>query len=104
MSLVANIILKTHAGEPDENAQHLNEYFAREYKSQCNAGRPMLVEVGDHCGGIKGFECNLYIGAVNYLMKDKLIEAFRGMRWQWGDCTELMIQGQDDDQFTVYHP
>lgn len=61
-----------------------------------------LVQVNQHGGGSKCIQCDIFIGAINHLDAEALINAYSLTPWEAADCTQLMIKEEEEDRFTVY--
>lgn len=104
MSRVTNVIL-AHGdlGNPEARTEQINKFFANEDGSPGGG----FVHVEDKglpngwYGGTKFLECELLLGAFNYLNLDKLIAHLRTIQWTFPDNVQLIVKGQDDDRFTT---
>lgn len=53
-------------------------------------------------GGNKKLECNLFIGAYNYLPLDELIEFMKtDMSWDDIETVQIMVKEPNDDRFRI---
>jgi hypothetical protein len=58
----------------------------------------------DHlAGGNKAFEASMYATAFNYLSVEALAVALSTLPWKNRESVQLLLQGQNDDAFTI-HP
>ena len=85
MSVVTNVILVTC-----HEADKAKELYSR------------FSEVDDKAGGNKCMECSIVMAGINYLDRDSFIEAFRKTKWEYPECAQLMLMGQDDDIFETF--
>jgi hypothetical protein len=105
MSVVTNIILVTgiegddEEGMPSPGAAKLNLWIENEHQS---CGPNALVKVDHIGGGNKAIESDMYIGAVNYLIKEDLVAVFRSIKWERPESAQLIIREQDEDKYSVY--
>ena len=61
-----------------------------------------LVQVDQLAGGPKCMECDVFMAAYNYLDRDEIIRVFKSVEWECPEEAQLMVKGQDDEQFTIY--
>lgn len=87
MSHVTNIILKTAY---DEDRDLIAEKF------------PMLSLTSEQAGGDKHMECDVFMGAKNYLDLDELVGTFRKAPWDDPENVQLLIQRQNENRFEEY--
>ena len=103
MSVVTNVILVySVTGDEDDQFKPLEAINAA-----CNAGR--LVHVEDpalppdwFCNG-KTLECNVAVGAYNYLRLSDWLAAMRDIDFdQWGcEFVQVLVMEQDDERFRL---
>ena len=101
MSSVTNIILACSVLEKDD-------ILNQEFKKLVYNGTPFnIVSVNSDqlkkawYGGTKYLECNLYIGAYNYMDLEKLITDLKKIKWEDPDFVQLIVKLQDDDKFKI---
>lgn len=104
MSRVTNIILSTgYENDLDKIIDQINAY---------------LIEKGMHTGlvsidtdtlprgwygGSKMLECELFIGAFNYLHLEEFLEHLKSYSWQYPECVQVIYKEQQDDRFSVWN-
>ncbi len=101
MSNVTNVIL--HIGileNRDQKIEEVNRYF------QKDDIYPLVSVVDeklprDWYGGSKRLECNLYLGAFNYLGLDEFLAHLRTIQWEEPESLQLIIKEQGDDKFRI---
>lgn len=102
MSSVTNIILKTGCTDEGDATQQCIDTLLLAFLEKHPRATPPLVQVDRQGGGDKYMECDLFIGAINYLDRNWLLEVFRGLPWPDPEEVQLFLQTQEQDQFTMY--
>lgn len=101
MSYVTNVIL--HIGileNKDQKIEEVNTYFLdRDIYPLISVVDEKLPR--DWYGGDKRLECNLYLGAFNYLYLDEFIAHLRTIQWKDPESLQLIIKEREDDKFRV---
>lgn len=107
MSHVADIILTTpieDGGKKDgdsPNVDVLINYLRVEYHLEERPKSP-LEKVDGHAGGDKAMQCDVFIGAINYLDINGFIEVFKSIKWEYPEDIQLLIKDEHDDKFKLY--
>lgn len=98
MSYVTNIILFMGIlNDADEKILEVNDYFGDDQRG--------FVSVEDESlpngwyGGSKYLECDLFIGAFNYVNLKALIIHLKHI--EWADVVQLMILDEEDERFRI---
>lgn len=102
MSEVTNLIITTSLSE------NANEVMNKMKSFSVNKNEFRIVSVADNSlppcwyGGSKSLECNVFIGAYNYLDVIALLEFMRDeMQWKDPGSVQIIIQGQFDTKFKI---
>lgn len=104
MSSVTNIILATmidDGAEVDET--HPNVDLLGKYLRD-NHGGAKLIKVDHLVQAGKAMECDVFIAAINHFNTDSFIELFRVIEWEFPECAQLFVKGENDDCFSVHTP
>lgn len=100
MSVVTDIILITFiedgSGENEHlNVDLLNKYLLDHYRCE-------LVKVDNYAGGNKCMQCDVFIGAINYLDIDNFINQINKISWEHPESLQFLLQKEEDEYFTAY--
>jgi hypothetical protein len=104
MTDITNVILMTSIDdgawmESDHgNADILYEYLRNNYQGDS------LAKVDEHGGGRKRMSCDIFMAAIDYLNKEKLLKKFHAIDWQQPEQVQLLLKGSKDNVFQVYCP
>jgi hypothetical protein len=101
VSVVTDIILVTAIEDGGFDGQHpnvdkMNEWFQARYRGA------RLVKVDQHGGGNKAMQCDVFMGAINFLDVDALLAAFKAIEWQQHESVQLMLKQEHEERFTAY--
>jgi hypothetical protein len=117
MSVVTNTILATRVfdlsgtgstqADPHKVVSQLdivNEFFTNpdlrdKYRSHDKSGFRFVEDM--HVGGSKYLECELAIGAFNYLNLEGLILYLRTLKWKSPESVQLMVRKDQADRFEL---
>ena len=102
MSVVTDMILVTAIDDGGGEDKHPNADRLNAWIREAHGPTEALKKVDQHAGGNKAVQCDVFVGAINYLDEKGLIAAFRGVQWESPDCAQLMLKGEQKDRFTVY--
>jgi hypothetical protein len=106
MSTITDIILVTAIDDGGQfeddhpNAEKLSQWLRDDHESS-NVGLTIMPSRPIENG--RAIQCDIFLAAVNHLHTEAFIAAFRAIEWQHPDCVQLMLKGEHDDLFTVYH-
>ncbi|WP_027394089.1 hypothetical protein [Aquimarina latercula] len=101
MSEVTNLILTCSTGEKEKLILSKINQFKMDNKLF------KIVSINDKTlpdawyGGTKYMECNIFIGAYNYLNLEKLIDNLKSIEWEDPEDVQLIIKQQNDDHFRI---
>lgn len=100
MSYVTNVILATcidDGGSDDEhpNVDALNTWLEKRW------GKLTQVNQLANEGG-KAIECDIFIGAFNYLDVEGFVAAFRAIPWEMPESAQLLMKTEQEEQFAMY--
>ena len=104
MTDISNVILITAmddgacAHSDHAHADLINDFLTRHYQGD------RLNKVDHHGGGKKAMPLDMFIGAIDYLDRERLLEFYNQIPWDNPDRVQLMIQGRKDNGFTLYKP
>lgn len=99
MSVVTNLILHIGISEDEEERiKDVNKFF--EDKNGLVSLDDSKIPRGWY-GGSKMLECNLYIGAFNYLDLDEFIKHCKNIKWEYPDEIQIIVKEQEDDLFRI---
>ena len=104
MSRVTDIILITAIEDGAEcegehpNADRLSA-FIRE--NHYKVGVPLL-QVHEIAGGNKYMQCSVFAGAINHLNADAVVECFANIDWEYPECAQLLLKGEQENTFTSH--
>jgi len=107
VSEVTNLIITFSVSEDEvSRSSDINSFF--------NNGRPFDVVSADYesmrdphdkakrwYGGTKKLETPLYIGAINHLDMDALVDYLRMIGWESPELVQLMVKGENDSVFRI---
>ncbi|MGH1374631.1 MAG: hypothetical protein ACRBBW_21520 [Cellvibrionaceae bacterium] len=102
MTDITNVILVTSADdgawmESDHGSYDiLYEYLRKNYQGD------YLIKVDEQGGGKKRMTCDVFIGAIDYLNREELLETFNAINWQYPDKVQLLLRNSRDNTFKVY--
>jgi hypothetical protein len=48
--------------------------------------------------------CDIFMAAIDYLNKEKLLKKFHAIDWQQPEQVQLLLKGSKDNVFQVYCP
>jgi hypothetical protein len=97
MSVVTNVIVLTSASERHASIEEVNQWLAHDSEGNIPLARADTVFAGARC-----MECQVYVGAYNYLSVDGLLAKFRLIAWDFPDSVQVGIRGPFDELFTFY--
>ena len=98
MSHVADTVVFTFLHE-DGPMQEVQKWLTEE-----NQYGP-LVEVSDHAGGHKALQCQLWVGAFNYLDIDEFVRVVFAQPWKYPEHVCIAICDEHEDQPRIWrHP
>ena len=60
-----------------------------------------LVLVSPHAAGLKTMQCDVWMGAINYLDRNALIELCQAIEWEDPDAVTVLTRGENDERFAV---
>lgn len=102
MSYVTNVILYIGIlNDVDAKIKEVNAYFEDDSFNG-------LVSVEDEklpngwYGGSKYLECDLFIGAFNYLNLRNFINHLKSIEWDLDSPVQLIVLDEDDIRFKIY--
>lgn len=104
MSVVTNTILAYGCGERDgwrEKHTPMLDAVNRFFEGSRGFVLANDVDNGGWYGGTKFLECNLAVGAFNYLDLDGLIAHIRSLEWEDPEAVQLIVKEQEDDRFRI---
>ena len=90
MSHVASVVLWTFLDE-DECVAGVQEWLLDNRKGP-------LVRVNEHAGGEKALQCDVWVGAYNYLDVDGFLYVVRSREWEYPENVVVMIQNEHDER------
>lgn len=103
MSVVTDIILCFSLGEDRiEGAKTVDDRFP--LVDEINAwlmedGRGELTRLNGHEGGGKGWQCEIFGGAFNYLDVRAFVKMIAALKWNRPHQVQLFIRGEEDEVF-----
>ena len=101
MSRVTNLILTCSLGEREKYI------ISQINKFKINGNSLGIVSINDDklpkgwYGGTKYMECNIFIGAFNYIDLRKFVEHLKSIKWEDPEDVQLIIREQDDFGFRI---
>jgi hypothetical protein len=104
MSRVTDIILVSSIDDGGSrrdqpvNVQRLDRWLQERHPGY------RLIQVDAQVQGPKAMQCDIFLGAVNYLDREDFLAAFHAIDWELPGCVQLMLKGEEEDVFTVYLP
>jgi hypothetical protein len=105
MSHVVNVIV-LHSGleafrNPRRMVAVLNDYFKTEHETEHKVA---FTEAGEdfEVGGDRGWEAKTYMAAINYLQTPNFLKYIEKIAWREPKKVLVLIQGQHDEQFSIY--
>jgi len=90
MSQVTSVILTTAAGEIDIDA--FNELWEFD-------GAPEFADHAPISAGDKHLECNVYLGAFNYLNLAAFVATIKKVEWSFPNEVQLFVQEHNSVRF-----
>ena len=108
MSVVSNVILSFSISEAQvDRDKRLSHYILADridqwLKENHYVGLGQNLEEWDKYGGQKHLETPIYVGAFNYLVPSAFANFVFSLPWEYPESVQLMIKGQEDEEFTVY--
>jgi hypothetical protein len=99
----ADVFADTSAQNAEVLAQ-VNEFFKDEDGEEIQKGFVSLKDPtlprGWH-GGSQSLECEMAVGAFNYLDVSGLVDHLRNLDWEASESVQLFIKDQQDDRFRL---
>ena len=102
MSSVTNLIL--HIGiieDEDAKIKEVNAFFG-ERENPLVGLREQPLPRGWY-GGSKYLECNIYVGAFNYLDLVRFLKHINSIQWDEPQDVQLFVKEQNDTRFKLIH-
>jgi len=93
MSYVTDIILISHYLKQD-TIDEINGWLI-------GYQRNGLYEVTEHAGGSKAMQCEVHMGAFNYLGLEEFLEFIKTLPWEEKKQMQLLTKEKHDDKFTL---
>ena len=103
MSEVTNVILSFSVSETDveddsDVISRVNEFFVDD-------GQRFIIPANDDWyGGQKVLERPTYVGAFNYFHLQEFIDFIKKMSWKYPEMVQVIVCGQEDDEYTTFWP
>ena len=95
MSEVTDIILITFIGDgAEKDGEHPNADILW----------TRLKKVDDLAGGNKCMQCDVFMAAENHLDQQAFLKRFHAVKWESPERVQLLLKGEHDERFTLYHP
>ena len=111
MSYVTNVILVTGAddgwgkeGEGWLEDKYTNACVLIDHIAKKHPHSKRFERIGHRAntGGNKCLECDVFVGAVNHLDVDALLECFYAIKWENPEAVRLLLDTESDVGSTVY--
>ena len=96
MSVVTNVILILD--NESREILHLNRWLKDNAQ-----GVLALLPLGAE-GGTKYMECDVYLGAFNFLDVEGFVAAFQAVEYDDPETVQLFVRRQESDRFVEYRP
>ena len=96
MSHVTDIILVTFLDDEGTGLTDLNTFLQKRSKP--------LTRVDDHTETPRVLQCNVFIGAYNWLNIPDLLTVFSTCQWEYPECVQLMLKDENDNTFIIATP
>lgn len=103
MSYVTNVILTfgpewaTEDEQAKSNMQKINDWLC---ENNCGAFRFPLGAIDAAVGGTKSLDCEIFVGAFNYLNVEGFADLVFSLSWEWPDEVQILVKNQDADLFS----
>ena len=101
MSEVTNLILTCSLGEKEEVVlSQINKFEVDDRSFKIVSINDKKLPKGWY-GGTKYMECNIFMGAYNYLNLNKFIRHLKSIEWEDSEDVQLIIREQHEDHFRI---
>ena len=99
MSQVSNIIVTYSVAEPSSRIEDVNLYFSRiGYERSLVSIEDPNLPAGWY-GGNKPFECEVLVGAFNFLNANGFVSHLKTIPWIERNSVQVFLLAQDRNQF-----
>lgn len=102
MSVVTDIVLLTAIDDGGIEDEHPNVDLLNNWIQANHGPAETLKKVDQHGGGNKAMQCDVFVGAVNFLDVPGLIEAFMVTPWDMPECAQLLLKEEQEERFKLY--
>jgi hypothetical protein len=100
MSRVTNVILTFSINENEDLIRkELDEFKPDGNKAFASIDGPNLPR--GWYGGTKIFEAPLYIGALNHVSTNQILDFLKSCHWQEPEYVQLIVREEEDEEFRI---
>lgn len=102
MSYVTNVILATWIDDGGSDDKHPNVNILNAWLEKRWGKLTQVNQLATNNSG-KVMECDIFMGAFNYLDVEGFVAAFRAIPWEMPESAQLLMKTEQEKQFKMFY-